>query len=78
MRKVNIQKYKDLFNTNLEGVNFNEVLNGETLIKELEAFDKSTKDQTNYTPMTKMETWDHYEYARSSQKRNTAMRWFTK
>ena len=57
MKKVNIQKYKDLFNTNLEGVNFNEVLNGETLIKELEAFDKSTKDQTNYTSKMELESW---------------------
>ena len=57
MRKVDIEEYKKLFNTNMESVSFDGVLTDDVLIHELESFDKSTKDQKNYVSDMLLEKW---------------------
>lgn len=57
MKDLNFNKYKELFNTNLEGIKFDDILNDKTLTDELNSFDKSTTDQVNYTSKMKLENW---------------------
>ena len=57
MKEINLEQYKRLFNTNLQNTSFDKVLNDDVLIKELEAFDKSTADQVNYVSKMDLQKW---------------------
>ncbi len=57
MKNLNLEEYKRLFNTNLEGTKFDNALNETLLMDDLNSFEKSTVDQKNYVSQMNLEKW---------------------
>tara|TARA_R110001606_G_scaffold204614_1_gene352514 strand:- start:557 stop:1375 length:819 start_codon:yes stop_codon:yes gene_type:complete len=57
VNKIDTSEYSELFNTNMEGKDFSQFLNEESLKSELSLFEKSTSEQMNYTSNMNLKKW---------------------
>lgn len=57
VNQIDVAEYIKLFNTNMEGVEFNNVISEEQLKQELTLFNKSTIEQQNYLSTMTLKDW---------------------